>query len=45
MSKSFSRRNRLIARQFIASLVTAKALGLINHRWSDAFIELVGKMR
>jgi hypothetical protein len=29
-------------RQFIASLVTAKAF---NHRWSDAFIELVGKMR
>jgi hypothetical protein len=27
MSKSFSRRNRLIARQFIASLVTAKAFG------------------
>jgi hypothetical protein len=32
-------------RQFIASLVIAKALGFINHRWSYAFIELVGKMR
>jgi hypothetical protein len=32
-------------RQFIASLVTAMRLGLINQRSSYAFIDLVGKMR